>query len=94
MRLPVDFGAPLFDLARDTRTLAAEITDVIEWAYRVARESIGQGHKRAKSRYNERVVSKQFKPGTLVRVLLHSYPAGVSSKLKHRYLGLCEVIKI
>ena len=94
IRLPVDLGSPLPDPRRDTRTLAAEITDDLEWAYRVAREAIGHGHKRAKSRYNERVVAKQFKTGTFVRVLLHSHPAGVPSKLNHRYSGLCEVIEV
>ena len=94
MRLPVDLGSPLPDPPRDTRTLAAEITYDLEWAYRVGREEIGHGHKRGESRYNERVVPKQFKPGTLVRVLLHFHPAGVHSKLNHQYSSLCEVIEV
>ena len=94
MRLPVDFGTPLPDLPRDARTLAAEIAEDLEWSYRVAREVTGFNHKRAENRYNERVVSKMYKPGALVRVALHSRTAGVPTKLGAHYSGLCEVIAV
>ena len=56
MRLPIDIVTPLAEPQRDTRTLAVDITDDLEWAYRIAREVIGHNHRRAESRYNERVV--------------------------------------
>ena len=39
-------------------------------------------------------MSKQFNPGTLVHVQLHSHPAGVPSKLTQRYSGLCDVLEV
>ena len=94
MRLPIDLGSPMPDPPREIRTFAAELAEDLEWAYRVAREVIGLGHRRAESRYNERVVSKQYKPGVLVRVLVHTHPHGVPSKLNAKYSGLCEVLEV
>ena len=94
MRLPIDLGSPTPDPPREIRTFAAELAEDLEWSYRVAREVIGLGHRRAESRYNERVVSKQYKPGVLVRVLVHTHPHGVPSKLNAKYSGLCEVIEV
>ena len=94
MRLPIDLGSPTPDPPRDIRTFATELAEDLEWSYRVAREVIGLGHRRAESRYNERVVAKQYKPGVLVRVLVHTHPHGVPSKLNAKYSGLCEVIEV
>ena len=94
MRLPIDLGSPLPDPPREIRTFAAELAEDLEWSYRVAREVIGLGHRRAESRYNERAVAKQYKPGVLVRVLVHTHPHGVPSKLNAKYSGLCEVIEV
>ena len=74
MRLPIDLGSPTPDPPREIRTFAAELAEDLEWSYRVAREVIGLGHRRAETRYYERVVAKQYKPGVLVRVLVHTYP--------------------
>ena len=35
-----------------------------------------------------------FTPGVLVRVLVHTHPHGVPSKLNAKYSGLCEVIEV
>ena len=70
MRLPVDLGSPLPEPPRDVRTFAAEVAEDLEWSYKVAREIIGHGHKRAESRYNERVVEHAYQPGCLVRVVV------------------------
>ena len=94
MRLPIDLGSPTPDPPREIRTFAAELAEDLEWSYRVAREVIGLGHRRAESRYNERVVAKQYKPGVLVRVLVHTHPHGVPSKLNAKYSGLCEVVEV
>ena len=72
MRLPVDLGSPLPEPPRDVRTFAAELAEDLEWSFKVAREIIGHGHKRAESRYNERVVEHAYQPGCLVRVLQHA----------------------
>ena len=94
MRLPIDLGSPMPDPPREIRTFAAELAEDLEWSYRVAREVIGLGHRRSETRYNERVVAKQYKPGVLVRVLVHTHPHGVPSKLNAKYSGLCEVIEV
>ena len=94
MCLPIDLGTPLPDQPRDIRTFAAEIADDLGWSYRIAKETIGLGHRRAETRYNERAVEKLYRPGTLVRVIQHTHPHGVLSKLNSKYSKLCEVIDI
>ena len=74
MRLPIDLGSPMPNPPREIRTFAAELAEDLEWSYRVAREVIGLGHRRSETRYNERVVAKQYKPGVLVRILIHTHP--------------------
>ena len=59
MRLPIDLGTPLPEPPRDIRTITAEVAENLEWSYQIAREIIGFGHRRAESRYNERMVEKQ-----------------------------------
>ena len=49
IRLPIDLGSPLPEPPRDVRTFATELAVNLEWSYRVAREIIGHGHKRAES---------------------------------------------
>jgi hypothetical protein len=94
MRLPIDLGTPTPDPPREIRTFAADLAEDLEWSYRVAREVIGLGHRRAESRYNERIVARQYKPGVLVRALVHTHPHGVPSKLNAKYSGLCEVLEV
>ena len=72
MRLPVDLETPLPEPPRDVRTFAAELAEDVEWSYKVTRETIGHGHKRAENRYNERVVERAYQFGSLVRVLVHA----------------------
>ena len=60
MRLPVDLGTPLPEPPRDVRTLAAELAEDLEYSYRVPREVIGHGHRRAENRYNEHVVERVY----------------------------------
>ena len=91
MRLPVDIGTPLPESPRDVETFAADIAEGLEWSYDVAREVISHGHRRAESRYNERVVKRAYPPGTLVPVLLHADRRNVPSKLDANYLCRCEV---
>ena len=93
MRLPVDVGTPLPEPPRDVQTFAADLAKNLEWSYKVAREVIGHGHRRAESRYNERVVGRAYPPGTLVRVLVHAHPRNVPSKLDANYSGLCKVVE-
>ena len=92
MRLPVDLGSPLPEPPRDVRTFAAELAEDLEWSYKVAREIIEHGHKRAESRYNERVVEHAYQPGCLVRILQHARNRNAPSKLDAQYSGLCEVL--
>ena len=73
MRLPIDLETPLFEPPRGNRTMAAEVAENLEWSYQIAREIINLKHFRATSRYNERMVEKQYKPGNLVRVLQHTH---------------------
>jgi hypothetical protein len=94
MRLPVDLGSPTPDLPREIRTFAAELSEDLEWSYRVAREVVGLVHRRAESRYYDRVVAKQYKSGVLMSVLVHSHPHGEPSKLNAKYSGLCYVIEV
>ena len=94
MRLPVDLGTPLLEPPRDVRTFGAELAEDLEWSYKVARETIGHGHKRVANRYNERVVERVYQPGSLVRVLLHARNRNMPSKLDTQYFGLCEVTEI
>ena len=94
MRLPVDFGTPLPEPPRDARTFANELSEDLEWSYRVAREVTGFQHRRADTRYNERVVEKLYAPGNLVRVLQRTHLSDVPSKLNAKYSGLCEVLEV
>ena len=93
MRLPVDVGTPMPKPPRDVRTFAADLAENLEWSYKVAREVIGHGHRRAESRYNESIEERANPPGTLVRVLLHSHPRNVPLKIHSNYSVLCEVDK-
>ena len=52
MRLPVDVGTPLPEPPRDVRTFAADLAEEFKWSYKVAREVIGHGHRRADCAYN------------------------------------------
>ena len=63
MRLPID------PETRDICTMAAEVAENFEWSYQIAREIINFGHCRAESRYNEKIIEKQYKPGNLVRIV-------------------------
>ena len=81
MRLPIDLGTTLLDPSRNFYILAAEIAEDLELSYGIAWEIIGFKHRRADARYNERIVKKQYKPGTLVFVQQHVHPYEVSSKL-------------
>jgi hypothetical protein len=94
MRLPVDLGNSMPDPLRDIRTVEVELEDELEWSYRVAREIIRLGHRRAKSRYNERVIEKRYKRGAHVLVLVHSHPNDVHLKLNSKFSGLCKVIEV
>ena len=94
MRLPVDLGLPLPEPPRDARTFAAELAENLEWSYKVAREIIEHRHKRAESRYNERVVKRVYQPGCLVRVLQHARNRNTPSKLDTKYSGLCKVLEV
>ena len=62
MRLPIDFVTPLPEPPRDIRTMAAAVAENLEWSFQIAREIICFGHRRAESRYNERIVEKEYKP--------------------------------
>ena len=53
--------------------MAAKVAENLEWSYQIAPEIINFGHRRAESRYNERMVEKQFKPENLVRVVQHTH---------------------
>ena len=94
MRLPVDLGSPLPEPPHDVRIFAVELAEDLKWSYKVAREIIGHGHKRAESRYNERVVEHAYQPGCLVRVLQHARNRNAPSKLDAQYSGLCEVLEV
>ena len=60
MRMPIDLGSPLPEPPRDVRTFAAELSENMEWSYKVAGAIIGHGHKLAENRYNERVVERAY----------------------------------
>ena len=94
MRLPVDFGTPLHEPPRNVHSFANDLVDQLDWAYSLAPEVIGLGHKRAKVRYNERVVQTQFVPGALVLVIRYGKPSDIPSKLAPKYSGLCEVVEV
>ena len=85
---------PLPEPPRDLRTFASELAEDLEWFYRIAREVIMHKHKRAESRYNERVVERVYQPGCIVRVLQHGRNRNVPSKLDAQYSGLCEVLEV
>ena len=94
MRLPIDIGTPLPAPPRDIRTMAGEVAENFEWSYQIAREIIGIGHRRAESRYNERIVEKQYKPGSFVRVAHNTHLYGVRSKLNPKFSKLCEILEV
>ena len=94
MRLPLNLGSALQAPLRDVRTVAAELAEILEWSYKFARKIIGHGHKRAESRYNERLVEHPYQPGCLVRVLQHERNRNAPSKLDAQYSGLCEVLEV
>ena len=94
MRLLIDLGTPLPEPPRDILTMAAKFAENFEWSYQIAREIIGLGHRYAESRYNEKMVEKQCKPGSLVRVLQHTHPYGVPSKRNPLFSGLCEILEM
>ena len=90
----VDLPRPLPEPPLEVRTFAAELAENLEWSYKVAREIIWHRHKRAKSRYNERVVKRAYQPGCLVRMLLHACNCNVPSRLDTQYSVLCEVMQV
>ena len=94
MQLPVDLGLPLPKPPGDLSTVASELAEDLEWYYRIAREVIGHGHKRAEYRYNERVVERAYQTGCLVRVLQHPRNHNVPSKLDAQYSGLYKVLEV
>ena len=94
MRLPVDLGMPLKKPPRDMRTFASKLAEDLEWSYKVAREIIGHGHKRAENRCNEHVVKRSYQPGCLVRVVQHARNRNVPSKLDAHYSGLCDELEV
>ena len=94
MRLPVDIGTPLPEPPRNICTNANILSEDLEWAYKVAREMIKTQHKSEKTRYNNHVVEKLFKPGVYVRVFPHARNYGATSKLVPHYFGLCEVLAV
>ena len=94
MGLLVYLGTPMPDPPRNVRTFATELTEDLEWSYRVAREVIGLGHRHSENRYNKHVVELTYPVGSLVRVLLHSRSRTAPSKLELQYSGLCEVVEI
>ena len=94
MRLPIDFGSPLPEPPRDIKTLEVELTDDYEMVYKLANKTIGHELRKAENRYNERVVEKLYSHGSLVRVIQHTHPTGVPSKLNPKNSGLCEVLEV
>ena len=94
MRLPINLGTPLPEPPQKICTMAKEVAENIEWSYQIACEIIGFGHRSAESRYNERMVEKQYKPGNLIRVVQHTHLYGVPSKLNPKFSGLCEVLEV
>ena len=94
MRLPIDLGTLLFKLPRDIRTMAAKVADNLEWSYYIAREIISFGHRRAESRFNQKIVENQYKPGSLVRVIQHAHLYGVQWKLNPTFSKLCKVFEV
>ena len=94
MRLPIDLGTALPEPPQDIRTMAVEVAENLEWSYQMAREIISFENRRAYSQYNERMLEKQYKPESLVRVVQHTHLYGVPSKLNPRFSGLCEVLEV
>ena len=94
MRLPIDFWTPLPEPPRDIRTMAAVVAENLVLPYQIARELIGVGHRRAESRYKERINEKQYTPVNLVRVVQHTHLYGVPSELKPKFSGLSEVLEV
>ena len=91
---PDRFRFAASSVTRSVRTLANTLAEDLEYSYRIGREVTGFQHKRAEKRYNERVVKRLYAPGVLVRVIQHTHPGGVPSKLAQRYSGLCEVVQV
>ena len=94
MRLRIDLGTPLPEPPRDICTMASEVVENLAWSYQIAREIIGFKHRRAEPRYKERMVEKQYKPGSLVRVVQHKHPYGVPSKLNPKFSGFCKIFEL
>ena len=94
MRFLVDFGSPLFEPPQSVNNYANALSEDLECAYRIAREVTGMQHRREENRYNERVVSRQYAPGALMRVIQRTTPTGVPSKLAPRYSGLCKLLEV
>ena len=94
MRCVVDLATPLPEPPRGVQTYAAKLAKDLEWSYKVAREIIGHGHKRAEDRYNERVVKRGYQPGRLMRILLNARSRNVLSKLDTQYSSLCEIVEV
>ena len=88
MRLPIGLGTPLPEPPRDICTMAAKVAENLDWSYQIAREIIGFGHRRAESRYNERMVENQYKPGNLVCVVQQTHLYNVPSKLSEVFWTL------
>ena len=74
--------------------MAVKVSENLEWSYQIAREIIGIGHRRAESRYNERLSEKKYKPGSLVSVVQHTHLYGALSKLNPKFSGLCKVLEV
>ena len=94
MRLTIDLKTPLQTPRRDICTIIAEVAKNLELSYNIPRKIIGVGDICAESRYNEKMVKKQYTPGSLVHVLQNTHLYGDPSKLTPRFSGLCNILKV
>ena len=79
MRLLIDLEKLLPEPPRDIRTITADVAKNLEWSYQIAREIINFGHRRAESRYIEKLVEQKYKPENLVLEVQHTQVYGVPS---------------
>ena len=71
-----------------------ELTEDLEWAYKLEKETIKHGHLTIENRNNESVFEKLYSPGSQIQLIQHIHPTGVLSKLNPTYSGVCKVLEV
>ena len=94
MRLGIDYGEEFPDPPSTfedyANTLAKNLCD----SYKIARETLGNRHKKAKENYDKNSFENFFKVGDLVRTKINTKLVGKATKFSPEWSGLKEIREV